>query len=174
MSFKSYTAVPRIARVWKRMQEIQSQLRTQLDADFDALYVPQILLVQETSWLYFLIGSYLHDTNKSIKSTLIADACSVVDVLGPDVRTHLIERFVALELKEYRRIFRTNDEAGQLDNITRRFAWFRRLLQNYEIEHGRIFPAEWKVSWHLLAKFAEITRRVVNCNNYRVNVFNDF
>ena len=38
-SFKSYTAVPPIARVWKRMQEIQTQLRTQLDADFDALYV---------------------------------------------------------------------------------------------------------------------------------------
>ena len=36
-SFKSYTAVPPIARVWKRMQKIQSHLRTQLDADFDAL-----------------------------------------------------------------------------------------------------------------------------------------
>jgi vacuolar protein sorting-associated protein 53 len=83
-------------------------------------------------------------------------------VLGPDVRVHLIERFVALELKEYRRIFRTNDEAGQLDNITRRFAWFRRLLQNHEIEHGRVFPAEWKVSWHLLTKFAEITRCVID------------
>ena len=42
-SLKSYTAVPPIARVWKRMQEIQSQLRTQLDADFDALYVLQML-----------------------------------------------------------------------------------------------------------------------------------
>ena len=38
-SFKSYTAVPPIARVWKGMHEIQAQLRTQLDADFDALYV---------------------------------------------------------------------------------------------------------------------------------------
>lgn len=84
-------------------------------------------------------------------------------MLGPDVRIHLIERYVALELKEYRRIFRTNDEAGQLDNITRRFAWFRRLLQNHEIEHGRVFPSEWRVSWHLLAKFAEITRCVVDC-----------
>ena len=36
---QSYTAVPPIARVWKCMQVIQSQLRTQLDADFDALYV---------------------------------------------------------------------------------------------------------------------------------------
>ena len=93
----------------------------------------------------------------------------VVDVLGPDVRTHLIERFVALELKEYRRIFRTNDEAGQLDNITRRFAWFRRLLQNHEIEHGRVFPAEWRVSWYLLAKFTEITRCVIDCINYHAS-----
>jgi len=95
-----------------------------------------------------------------LKSTLIADACLVVDVLGPDVRYHLIERFVALELKEYRRIFRTNDEAGQLDNLSRRFAWFRRLLQTHEIEQGRVFPSEWKVGWHLLAKFTEITRCV--------------
>jgi hypothetical protein len=36
-SFKSYTSVPRINRVWKRIHEIQGQLRTQLDADFDAL-----------------------------------------------------------------------------------------------------------------------------------------
>jgi hypothetical protein len=90
------------------------------------------------------------------------------------VRTHLIERFVALELKEYRRVFRTNDEAGQLDNISRRFAWFRRLLQNHEIEHGRVFPSGWRVSWHLLAKFSEITRCVVGCMIIMLNVFNSY
>ncbi|KAF4621282.1 hypothetical protein D9613_000203 [Agrocybe pediades] len=137
-SFKSYTTVPRINRVWKHIQEVQTHLRAQLDIDFDAFY--------------------LQDNNKQIKPSLIADACLVVDVLGADVRAHVIERFVAMELKEYRRIFRTNDEAGQLDNISRRFAWFRRLLQQHELEQGRVFPAEWKVSWHLLAKFAEITR----------------
>ncbi|KAJ3505368.1 hypothetical protein NLJ89_g7457 [Agrocybe chaxingu] len=137
-TFKSYTAVPHINRIWKRIQQVQAQLRTQLDADFDAFY--------------------LQDTNKQIKSSLISDACLVVDVLGQDVRQHVVERFVAMELKEYRRIFRTNDEAGQLDNISRRFAWFRRLLQNYEIEQGRVFPSEWRVSWYLFTKFAEITR----------------
>ncbi|KIM45519.1 hypothetical protein M413DRAFT_442185 [Hebeloma cylindrosporum] len=137
-SFKSYTGVPRINRVWKRIQEIQGQLKTQLDADFDAFY--------------------LQDTSKQIKPSLISDGCLVVDVLGPDFRSQVVERFVALELKEYRRIFRTNDEAGQLDNISRRFAWFRRLLQTHELEQGRVFPAEWRVSWHLLAKFTEISR----------------
>lgn len=91
----------------------------------------------------------------------MSDACSVVDVLGADVRAQMIDRYVVLELKEYRRIFRTKDEAGQLDNISRRFAWFRRLLQTHEIEQGRVFPAEWRVGWHLLAKFAEITRLAI-------------
>ncbi|KAF8894339.1 Vps53-like protein [Gymnopilus junonius] len=137
-SFKSYTTVPRVNRIHKRIQEIQNQLRTQLDADFDSFFV--------------------QDTKNPIKPALIADACLVIDVLGPDVRMHVVERYVNLELKEYRRIFRTNDEAGQLDNLSRRYAWFRRLLQTHEIEQGRVFPADWKVSWHLLAKFTEITR----------------
>lgn len=102
----------------------------------------------------------MQDPSKQIKPSAIADACLVVDVLGADVRAQMIERYVAIELKEYRRIFRTSDEAGQLDNISRRFAWFRRLLQTHEVEQGRVFPSEWKVGWHLLAKFSEITRLI--------------
>lgn len=82
----------------------------------------------------------------------------MIDVLGRDVRMEFVERYVALELKEYRRIFRATDEAGQLDNISRRFAWFRRLLHTHETEQGRVFPAEWQVGWYLCAKFIEITR----------------
>lgn len=93
-----------------------------------------------------------------MKPAAIADACLVIDVLGPEIRTQFVDRYVALELKEYRRIFRATDEAGQLDNLSRRFAWFRRLLHTHETEQGRVFPAEWKVGWSLTAKFIEITR----------------
>ncbi|TFK66526.1 hypothetical protein BDN72DRAFT_844204 [Pluteus cervinus] len=137
-AFKTFVSVKYISQIWKRIQEIQGELRGCLDADFDAYY--------------------LQDPTKPIKQSVIADACLVVDVLGADVRAHLVDRYVAIELKEYRRIFRTTDEAGQLDNLTRRFAWFRRLLQTHETEQGRVFPAQWKVSWVLLAKFVEITR----------------
>ncbi|KAF8186295.1 X-domain of DnaJ-containing-domain-containing protein [Pholiota molesta] len=42
---------------------------------------------------------------------LLSDpACLVVDVLGLAARSHVTERFVALEFKEYRHIFHTNDE----------------------------------------------------------------
>ncbi|KAF9022041.1 hypothetical protein BDZ89DRAFT_1070968 [Hymenopellis radicata] len=130
VSFKPYTTVPRVAQVWRRIQQMQGEIRTLVESDFDKFY--------------------LEDPNKQVKSSTVADACLVVDVLGEDVRNSLVDRYVAMELKEYRRIFRTTDEAGQLDNIPRRFSWFLRLLQAHDLRQGRV--------WHLLAKFAEITR----------------
>lgn len=96
----------------------------------------------------------------------IHSACLVADVLGPEVRGHMIDRYVAFEFKEYRRIFRPTDEAGQLDNVGRRFAWFRRVLGRHETEmendpeSRRVFPEDWKVGWALFSKFSEITRYV--------------
>lgn len=104
--------------------------------------------------------SYLQDHARPSKPAQITDACAVADVLGPDVRRHLIDRYVTLELKEYRRIFRATDEAGYLDNISRRYAWFRRILGIHETEVGRVFPSEWKVGWVLFTKFVAITRYV--------------
>ena len=39
LTFKPYTAVPTIAQVWRKVQDIQGELRTKVDADFDALCV---------------------------------------------------------------------------------------------------------------------------------------
>src|ERR1700733_1361680 len=102
----------------------------------------------------------------------------VLSAHGDDlcIRNHLIERYCSIELREYRRIFRSNDEvrfllllctgyvfsrlvqAGQLDNVSRRFAWFRRILANHEEERASAFPSAWEVAQHLFARFAEITR----------------
>ncbi|EPT04630.1 hypothetical protein FOMPIDRAFT_1027874 [Fomitopsis schrenkii] len=137
-SFKPYTSIQRISQIWRRIQEIQNEVKQKVDADWEKFY--------------------MQDPGKPIKPSVIADACLVVDVLGPEARTQFIERYVALELREYRRIFRATDEAGQLDNLSRRFAWFKRLLQTHDTEQGRVFPAEWQVGWFLTAKFVEITR----------------
>jgi hypothetical protein len=34
-SFKPYTSVPRINQLWKRTQELQGEIRTLLESDFD-------------------------------------------------------------------------------------------------------------------------------------------
>jgi hypothetical protein len=61
-------------------------------------------------------------------------------------------------LREYRQVFRGNDEAGSLDNIGRRYSWFRRMLKTYEDEHAGIFPVQWRVNEVLANSFCEGTR----------------
>ncbi|KAH7107994.1 Vps53-like protein [Auriculariales sp. MPI-PUGE-AT-0066] len=136
--FKGYQAVDRVSVVTRRIQEVQGRLRTMLEEDFDTFM--------------------LQDPSKPIKLSVISDACLVVDVLGEDVRNHFIEKYCSLELKDYRRIFKSTDEAGQLDNVSRRFAWFRRVLTTCEEENGAVFPESWKVGQHLCAKFSQLTR----------------
>jgi hypothetical protein len=95
---------------------------------------------------------------------MVNSICLIADAIGPDVRLQMVERYVGSEFKEYRRIFRPSDEAGGLDNVGRRFAWFRRVLARHESEmeddkdDKRVFPDEWKVGWAMFAKFSEITR----------------
>jgi hypothetical protein len=73
-------------------------------------------------------------------------------------RNHIVERYLQLQLAEYRRIFRSTDEAGQLDNVPRRYAWFRRVVKHHDEEDAALFPANWEVTRLLVASFAEYTR----------------
>ncbi|KAI0256226.1 Vps53-like protein [Lactifluus subvellereus] len=136
-SFKQYTSVPHIGQLWKRTQELQGEIRTLLESDFDFYYL---------------------QTPNSPKPATITAACATADVLGPDVRAALTTRYTALLLAEYRRVFRLSDEAGQLDNISRRYAWFRRILGTHEGGLGRAFLPEWKVGWWLVTGFIDTTR----------------
>ncbi|TFY73906.1 hypothetical protein EWM64_g10106, partial [Hericium alpestre] len=136
-SFKPYMSVPRIAQLGKRIQEIQGEIRTLIEADFDS---------------YYLQGP------TAPKPTTITAASAAADIIGADVRVALTSRYTALLLAEYRRIFRLTDEAGQLDNISRRFAWFRRVLSTHEGGLGRAFLPDWQVGWWLVSGFVEATR----------------
>lgn len=94
----------------------------------------------------------------------LSDGAQVIDAIGSDAQQSLLEWYCNLHLREYRRIFRPSEEAGQLDNLSRRFAWFRRLLKTYEEDgHAKIFPHSWKVPACLCGAFAAVTRSV--CEN---------
>ncbi|KEP51271.1 vacuolar sorting-associated-like protein [Rhizoctonia solani 123E] len=136
--FKPYSTIERISIATKRLQELQGSVRGSVEKDFDDFF--------------------LQDPSRPIKQSAISEACLVVDVLGDEVRNAILDRYAALELKEYRRIFRNTDEAGQLDNLSRRFAYFRRVLAAHDTERARAFPQTWKVGEHLTACFASATR----------------
>ncbi|WFD00890.1 Vacuolar protein sorting-associated protein 53 [Malassezia yamatoensis] len=91
-------------------------------------------------------------------TTRLSDAALVIDALGQETRTALIDWYSARQLREYRRIFRAVDEAGQLDNVARRYAWIRRILRTLDDEHSAAFLPHWQVDQRLVSLFAEITR----------------
>lgn len=73
----------------------------------------------------------------------------------------MLDWYCSLQLREYRRIFRATDEAGQLDNVSRRFAWFRRVIKQHDEEHEVAFPEPWQAPRALTARFSDITREDV-------------
>lgn len=94
----------------------------------------------------------------SARGTHLGDAALVIDALGAEARTRLVDAYCTAQLRDYRRVFRAADEAGQLDNVPRRYAWFRRVLREFTDEHAAAFLPAWRVDAQLLARFADITR----------------
>ncbi|KAJ5084841.1 hypothetical protein NUU61_009420 [Penicillium alfredii] len=135
--FKSYRSIDQIAILSRNVADIQRDLLEQVCEDFE---------------LVFAKGEVTQ------KQGVLAEACLVADALGDYARSRLVTWYCNTQLREYRQVFRNNEEAGSLDNISRRFSWFRRILKIYDEENAAIFPASWRVNEILANVFCEGTR----------------
>ncbi|GAA5834429.1 hypothetical protein JCM3766R1_005209 [Sporobolomyces carnicolor] len=136
--FKTFSSVERIAAVTRGVFEVQNVLKVQIMRDFEE--------------------AFSNEATRASMTGRLTDACLVVDALGDDARDALLRWYSLLLLRDYRRIFGATSEAGQLDNISRRFAWFRRILKSHEEENGNLFPANWNVGGVLAGSFSEVTK----------------
>ncbi|KAI9802228.1 MAG: hypothetical protein M1825_002949 [Sarcosagium campestre] len=135
--FKSYRSIDQIATLSRNVADLQRELLEQVCEDFE---------------LTFAKGEV------GQRRSVLAEACLVMDALGDNARSRLITWYCNTQLREYRQVFRGNDEAGSLDNISRRYSWFKRMLKTYDDEHAAIFPASWRVNEMLANAFSEGTR----------------
>lgn len=135
--FKSYRSIDQIAMLSRNVADLQRELLEQVCEDFEIIFAK---------------GEVAQ------KRGLLYEACLVVDSLGDAARSRLITWYCNTQLRQYRQIFRGNEEAGSLDNISTRYSWFKRMLKTYDEEHAAIFPAHWRVSEILANVFAEGTR----------------
>ncbi|KAI4124282.1 MAG: hypothetical protein LQ347_005791, partial [Umbilicaria vellea] len=135
--FKSYRSIDQIATLSKNVADLQRELLEQVCEDFEVTFakneIPQ-------------------------RRGMLAEACLVMDALGDNARSRLITWYCNTQLREYRQVFRGNDEAGSLDNISRRYSWFKRMLKTYDDHHAAIFPVYWRVNEMLANAFCEATR----------------
>ncbi|WVQ99621.1 hypothetical protein IAU59_006758 [Kwoniella sp. CBS 9459] len=135
------SSIPAVGEVFRAAENDRKAVQEKVAAEMDAFR-----------------RSFKQDPNKPVDRRTIAEVSLVIDVLGGDFRNHIIERYLQLQLAEYRRIFRSTDEAGQLDNVPRRYAWFRRVLKQHDEEDAALFPESWEVTRLLVANFSEYTR----------------
>lgn len=135
--FNSYRSIEQIATLSRGVSELQRELLEQVCEDFE---------------MAFAKGEV------SARRGTLVEACLVMDALGDSAKTRLMNWYVNTELREYRQVFRGNDEAGNLDNIGRRYAWFKRMMKTHEDEHAMIFPPHWRANEMLATAFCDGTR----------------
>lgn len=92
----------------------------------------------------------------------VAEACSVVDVLGTEARKRQISAFCDSRLACYSNKYRVDDScvdpaASSLDVVDRRFAFFRKVMKHMEEEVRGIFPSAWNVAYQLVREFLLVT-----------------
>lgn len=135
--FKSYRSIDQIATLSRNVADLQRELLEQVCEDFEITFAKD-------------------ETGQ--KRGVLAEGCLVMDALGENARSRLVTWYCNTQLREYRQVFRGNEEAGSLDNISRRYSWFKRMLKTYDEEHAAIFPVHWRVNEVLANIFCEGTK----------------
>ena len=89
----------------------------------------------------------------------LSEACLVVDALGPEAAQRQIDAILSKQLNSYRKMpeFKNGGDAASLDQIDRRFSWFRRMLKEFEARFESIIPEHWKVPHRLCVDFLNLT-----------------
>jgi len=135
--FKSYRSISQIATLSRNVADLKAELLEQVCEDFEMAFVKNEV---------------------ASRKNMLMEACHVIDALGDTAKQRIVNWYCNTQLREYRQVFRGNDEAGSLDNISRRYAWFKRMLKVYDEEHAGIFPWSWKVNEVLANSYCDGTK----------------
>ncbi|XP_039437386.1 vacuolar protein sorting-associated protein 53 homolog [Culex pipiens pallens] len=139
--FQQYSEIPQIQTLSSQVQQIQTELATQITEDFRHFFAPSAGGGQGRMTI-----------------TQLKDACQVVSVLDKPVKRNILKWYINLQLQEYIQLFHENQDIAWLDKIDKRYAWVKRHLLDFEEKYGAIFPQDWEISERITVQFCAITR----------------
>ncbi|KAG4305889.1 hypothetical protein PORY_000799 [Pneumocystis oryctolagi] len=131
--FKSFRSVDQIAILCNNIYELKKDLLEQASLDFENIFISPL------------------DLDK--KASQLREICIMLDILENKARERILLWYCNTQLREYRAVFRGNDEAASLDNISRRYAWITRILKLYDEKHSKMFPESWNTDKILCQHF---------------------
>ena len=146
----AYNHIPIILEIKERVHVLQAHLKKHAHRAFreigqlvDSIAAPS---AQE------LIGE-IPGTMKAF-----SDSCLVVDCLGIAARRELLEELVQLQLVPYEKLFAPEKQHCTLDQVERRWAWFKRLMKSVDTKFAHICPMHWRLPLRLCLEFTERTK----------------
>ncbi|CAM9566172.1 unnamed protein product [Discosporangium mesarthrocarpum] len=151
--FESYAQVPRIAELRDTVTEVKNEL---VDQTLEAF--------NQVGQLASSIANpegFERSSDKPGQFRSLHEACLVVDALGGRARQQQIESFCEQQMRPYGPLFPKGSDQSQLDQVDRRFAWFRRLLRGVDTRFDGVFPAHWRLQHRLCIMFLDQTRGAV-------------
>lgn len=85
--------------------------------------------------------------------------CEILELVDAKYKDKLLTWFYNLQLKEIQSIFNTADEAGSMENLSRRYIFFNNILTNIRSHYLNVFPELWKVDLELSKLFCKVTNQ---------------
>lgn len=95
----------------------------------------------------------------SFTNDQLAYGCDILELVDPKNKDKLLNWFYNLQLKEIKSIFNTGEEAGGIENLSRRYIFFQNVLKNIQTNYLRIFPKEWTIDLELSKIFCKLTNQ---------------
>ncbi|KAG7194716.1 Vacuolar protein sorting-associated protein 53 [Scheffersomyces spartinae] len=88
--------------------------------------------------------------------------CLILEVIDVRLKDKLLSWFYDSQLLEVKAIFNSQDEAGSLENLNRRYIFFlNNVLRKVQSQYSKYFPEEWNVDFELTRIFCDLTRSSV-------------
>lgn len=106
-----------------------------------------------------LIDDIFIDFEDSFTNTITNDellyGCEILQMIDDKYKDKLLGWFYNTQLKEISSIFSSADEAGNLDNVNRRYMFFKNILATVQLNFLSVFPKLWNVDLELAKLFCK-------------------
>lgn len=96
--------------------------------------------------------------SEAVEVELREGACDILDS-DSGGKAQIIDSCLKKLLNEIDEIFRVDDEAGSLENLSRRYIFFKKILNNFNSKYARYFLAEWEMPLKLTSAFFRMTSK---------------
>ncbi|KAJ3363776.1 Vacuolar protein sorting-associated protein 53 [Kappamyces sp. JEL0680] len=135
---KEYKENPQLAGLCEKLSAFQLEIKKTIFQEFEGAFNGGTIAMQAPT-LY--------------------EACYVLELLEMDAKSALSRWYTEMQLLDYRNLFRKNPEVAGLPDISRRYAWMKRMLKTYDESHAVLFPEHWKMAETLCWQFCQETKR---------------